>query len=236
MTVARAGVAARVGAVGAGVPVADEELGDLRFRALLGPAAWAALPPTIRARFGKRLRGGAAATYVGRIVESRATRVGAVLAQLARLIGGPLPIGRETGVAAVVTVTEDRAGSGQFWTRMYGRERGVPQVIHSSKRFSGPTGMEEYLGCGFGIALVARASADRLCFLSGHYFIRVGPWRMRLPRLLAPGALTIAHVDRLGGEFAFELTLRHRWLGELIYQRGIFREHGPADIGETRYD
>jgi hypothetical protein len=62
-------------------------------------------------------------------------------------------------VAAVVTVTEDAQAGGQFWTRMYNRAHGFPQVIHSSKRFAGPTGLEEYLGWGFGIALAV--SADR---------------------------------------------------------------------------
>jgi hypothetical protein len=230
------GVRAKVEAIESCPVERDEALGDLRFRALLGPAAWGMLPPAIRARFGHRLRGGAAVTYVGRIVESRATRAGALLAQVARLIGGPLPIGREREVAAVVTVTEDAAGDGQFWTRMYGRARGVPQVIHSSKRFAGPTGMEEYLGRGFGIALVARARADRLCFLSDHYFVRVGSWRLRLPELLSPGALHIAHVDRPDGGFAFELTLRHPRLGELIHQRGEFREHRAPDIKEIGND
>ncbi len=38
-------------------------------------------------------------------------------------------------------MTEDGASGGQFWTRMYGRLRGLRQVIHSSERFAGPTGL-----------------------------------------------------------------------------------------------
>ncbi len=53
---------------------------------------------------------------------------------------------------AVVSVTEEAAKGGQFWTCPYGRARGFHQVIHSSKRFAGATGLEEYLGRGFGIA------------------------------------------------------------------------------------
>src|SRR5262249_31128689 len=128
----------------------DDELmlHDLRFSALLGSAAWLRLPLPVRRRFGRRLRAGAAATYAGEIVESRRTNFGKLLAHLCRLIGAPLPLYDDVAVPAVVTVTEDGATGGQFWTRMYGRARGFPQVIHSSKRFAGPTGLEEYLGYG----------------------------------------------------------------------------------------
>ncbi|HEX4326090.1 MAG TPA: DUF4166 domain-containing protein [Burkholderiales bacterium] len=211
-------------------------LHDLRFRALLGADAWSRLPPAVCERFSKHLLPGAAVTYVGEIVESRKLWQGRVLAQLARLIGAPLPLYDDTGVPAVVSVTEDAACGGQFWTRMYGRKRGFPQVIHSSKRFAGPTGLEEYLGLGFGIALVVSADTQALHFHSDHYFFALGGRRLRLPRWLSPGALTISHVDRGGGWFAFVLALRHHWLGELVSQTGLFRESVTRDAREADHD
>jgi hypothetical protein len=211
-------------------------LADLRFRALVGADAWSRLPAAVRTRFSTRLAGGEATIYVGTIVECRFTRFGRVLANLARLIGGPLPLHSDIGVPAVVTVTEDAAGGGQFWTRLYGRRRGVPQVIHSSKRFAGCTGLEEYLGCGCGIALAVRADEHALHFTSDHYFLAIGSVRLRVPHLLAPGALTISHVDRGDGWFAFILTLRHRLLGEIIRQTGLFHQPGDAAFEETRDD
>lgn len=201
-----------------------DTLHDLRFAALLGAEAWAGLPPVVRERFSKRMAPGLAVTYAGEIVESRRNAAGWILAQLCRLIGAPLPLGDDLGVAAVVTVTEDHEAGGQFWTRMYGRAHGFPQVIHSSKRFAGPTGLEEYLGGGFGIALAVSADARALHFHSHHYFLALGPMRLRLPAWLAPGELTISHVDRPDGRFDFVLRLHHALLGEVMRQVGVFRE------------
>ena len=203
-------------------------LHDLRFSALVGAAAWSRLPAAVRARFSKRLAPDAAITYVGTIVDSRRTLPGQWLAELCRLIGAPLPLDADVGVPAVVTVTEDGASGGQFWTRMYGRLHGFPQVIHSSKRFAGPTGLEEYLGCGVGIALTVSADEEAPHFHSDHYFLIVGSARLRLPRWLGPGALTISHVDQGDERFAFVLSLVHPLFGEIIRQTGIFCER-PAD-------
>ncbi|WP_254514979.1 DUF4166 domain-containing protein [Novosphingobium sp. G106] len=211
----------------------DETLPDMRFRALLGAEAWAGLPAAVRARFAKRLLPGRSVTYAGQVETCRMHVAGWALAQACRLIGAPLPLGRDAGVAAVVTVTEDGAAGGQVWTRMYARPSGFPQVIHSAKRFAGPTGLEEYLGMGFGIALRVEASAYGIRFVSDHYFLRLGIWRLRLPPWLAPGALTIDHEDLGGGSFAFTLALRHRLLGELVRQVGHFRDQPevPARLG-----
>lgn len=200
---------------------------DLRFRTLLGPVAWARLPATVRARFSKRMQPGLAVTYVGRIVHSRRSWLGALIAQGARLVGAPLPLQDHLGMAAVVTVTEDAASGGQFWTRLYGRASGFPQVIHSSKRFAGPTGLEEYLGLGFGIALTVSADEQALHFHSDHYFLQVGRRRLSLPRFLSP-AMTVSHVDFGADWFAFVLVLEHPLAGEILSQTGLFREQPPA--------
>jgi len=214
----------------------EERLGDLRFRALVGAAAWSGLPAEVRERFSHRLTAGRAITYAGEIVESRRRPLGWMLAQLCRVIGAPLPLGDELHVPAVVTVTEDAAAGGQVWTRMYGRRRGFPQVIHSSKRFAGPTGLEEYLGGGFGIALSIHADDRALHFLSDHYFFAMGGWRLRLPRWLEPGSLRISHIDRGGERFAFVLSLSHPLAGEILRQTGVFRERRGASSEELDHD
>jgi len=202
---------------------------DLRFRTLLGEAAWSALPVATRTRFDKRIADCRAVTFAGEIIECRMNRVGRLLAQAARLIGGPLPMSSDINVPALVSVTEDPGCGGQFWTRIYGRRRGFPQVIHSSKRFCGPTGLEEYVGCGFGIALRIEVADGALHFISDHYCLSLLGMRLRLPRWLAPGRLRVSHVDCSHGRFAFVLDLRHPWFGEMIRQTAMFREQAEIE-------
>ncbi|WP_434055850.1 MAG: DUF4166 domain-containing protein [Roseibium sp.] len=200
-------------------------LPDHRFHRLLGESAWKALPPPVRRRFGKRLKGGSSVVYQGIVVAMRRNIAGYIFSHLARLVGAPLPYDM-TSVhqPAVVTVTEDCAGDGQFWIRQYGREAGFPQVIHSSKRFAGPTGIEEYIGSGIGMALRVGVEDDGLSFRSDHYFLQFGSWRLRLPGWCSPGALTITHRDLGGTRFLFSLTLESRFFGELVHQDALFHD------------
>lgn len=207
-------------------PAVGRGVGDLRFRTVVGEADWARLPAAVRARFGKRIAHCRTVVYSGEVVECEISRCGRALAWLARLIGGPLPLTGDVFVPAVVCVTEDAPG-GQCWTRLYGRRRGFPQVIRSSKRFCGPTGIEEHIGGGFGIALRTEVTEGALHFVSDHYFVSVARLRLRLPRWLEPGAMRVSHIDCGRGAFAFVLLVTHPLLGPLVRQTCLFQD--PAD-------
>ena len=205
-------------------PPSDDSLGDLRFRALLADDDWAALPLAVRRRFSKRLAGGRTVVYAGEVLETRMSGPGWCLAQMARLVGGPLPTSRDAKMPSVVTVTEDVASGGQIWTRLYARRSGFPQIIHSAKRFAGPTGIEEYLGRGFGMALRIGVCNGALVFRSESYFLEVFGRRFTLPRWLSPGTMTVTHAERGDGRFAFILEVNHPRFGMLIRQTAAFRE------------
>ena len=206
------------------LPTSETPLGDLRFRALLSAESWSSLPPVVRKRFSKRLAGAASVVYKGEVVHTHMNWAGMMLAQLTRLIGGPLPVSRDENMPAIVTVTEDPETHGQYWSRHYNRRSGFPQVIHSSKRFQGSTGLEEYVGGGVGMALRIEVEAGALVFKSAHYFLMLGSKRLRLPHWLSPGDLTVTHRAVDTDTFEFILHVEHPVFGTLLHQFAIFKD------------
>lgn len=209
---------------GQGPAAENAELGDLRFRSLLGSEAWERLPPAVRRRFSKRVSNGATIVYKGRVTSICFSRLGWVLAQALRAAGAPLPISRAVGLPSVVTVTEDLRSRGQFWTRLYVRDNGFPQVVHSVKRFSGPTGLEEAIGAGLIMALELSVEDGALVFRSAGYALQIGAVRLPLPAVLMPGRLTVRHEDIDARSFRFSLTLAHRFFGTLVHQECVYTE------------
>jgi hypothetical protein len=205
-------------------PKIEPAAGDNRFRALMREDEWASLPSSIRRRFSRHLACGQSVVYAGEVLETWMSRAGWWLAQAGRLLGGPLPLRRNVHVPAVVAVTSSKAPCGQVWTRLYARGRGFPQVIHSCKRFSGPTGLEEYIGCGIGMTLVVDAREGALIFRSKDYFFELFGRRLILPRWLCPGAMYVTHAELPDGKFSFTLQVIHPRFGLLIRQMAIFRE------------
>lgn len=193
------------------------------FAALLTPAQWYRLPAPIRRRFSGDFNAGRTVCYRGRVVETRLSKSGWLLAQFARAFGAPLPVHAGTGAASVL-VTDHAGNGGQVWSRLYHRSRGFPQAIHSVKRFAGPTGLEEYLGWGLCMGLELRADGRSLAFIGRRYFFTWAGRRFELPRWLCPGVLTVRHTDDGGGRFSFSMSLDHPRLGCLIYQLAEFRD------------
>jgi hypothetical protein len=201
-----------------------EALGDLRFMTIVGAHAWAALPASVRARFTKRVADGDSVVYAGEVIDAHMSWCGRLLANAARIIGAPLPLSSDIGVPAVVTVTEDVRGGGQVWTRQFSRRRNFPQVIHTAKRFAGPTGIEEYAGHGVSMALTVHVNGATLVFTSAGYYLQLGTRRFRLPRFLTPGVIRVKHAEVGDGRFIFTLEVTHPVFGEIIRQSAVFRE------------
>ncbi len=207
----------------------NAKLLDMRFRALVGEEAWCNLPARTQARFTKRLSGGDSCVFRGEVNETRFSVAGFCLAQICRVIGAPLPLEKSDGQnAAVVTVTEEPTVQGQIWSRHYNRRNGFPQVIHSTKSFAGPTGLQECTEGGVGMSLILKAEDGVLKFLSHRYFFSVFGKQVILPRWVCPGRMLLQHEDKGEGEFVFTLSLVHPLLGELIYQRATFHDQKEA--------
>ena len=144
------------------------------FRQLVGSEDWCELPAPVRARFERELAPGDSAAFVGEIAETRMTVLGWLWAQLARLFGAPLPLKALARIPAAVVVTQDVLTPMQAWTRLYHESGKLPQVISSTKRFAGLTGLEECVGAGIGMALAVSVEGRALVFRSTEYFWRCG--------------------------------------------------------------
>lgn len=210
-------------------PAADAKPGP--FRRLLGEAAWMQLPRPVQQRFERVLAPGESAAFVGEVAATRLTAFGRLTAQLARVAGAPLPLRALEHTAAAVLVTEDHGagaqdhGAGaQAWTRVYEEPGRLPQVIRSMKRFAGPTGLEECVGAGIGMALTVHVEQRALVIRSAGYFCRIGARRLRIPDWLTPGRIEVVHREERAGRFSFTLTVTHPVFGVTIQQVAFFRD------------
>jgi len=196
------------------------------FRSLIGEAPWKRLPIAVQARFERELAPGDSAAFVGAVASTRMSLFGRFWAQLARLIGAPLPLKSLERAAAAVIVTQDEAGDAQVWTRLYYENGQKPQMICSTKRFAGPTGLEECVGAGIGMTLVTSVEDRALVFRSKEYFWRIGALRLHIPDWLSPGRIAVIHREERAGRFSFTLVVTHPWFGETIHQVAFFRDAG----------
>lgn len=194
------------------------------FRGLVGELGWHKLPPPVRARFERELSPGETIVFVGEVAETHMTSFGWLWAQFARLVGAPLPVSRLARTPAAVIVTQGASGTAQCWTRVYHENGRLPQVIRSTKRFAGPTGLEECVNAGVGMALAVSVEQRTLVFRSTGYFWRCGGLRLRIPDWLTPGRIDVLHREERAGRFSFTLVVTHPWFGESIRQVAFFQD------------
>ena len=197
---------------------------DGHYRELLGAEAWYRLPAAVQRRFAKKVNDGETQVYSGEVVETTMSWPGRLLAHVARIVGGPLPLTPNVAGSANVIVAENAALRAQTWTRIYAREGCFPQVITSAKRFDGPTGLEECLGCGLLMRLRLLEEDGALVFRSTGYAIEFFGRTFAWPAWLAPGQCDVIHRDIGGGRFTFTLELQHKLFGTLVRQVAIFSE------------
>lgn len=197
---------------------------DQRYQKLLSKNDWQSLPLPIRRRFSKRLAAYKTRYYVGKVHSTELTRIGWFFAQAAKLFGGALPTSRELKGPAYVAVTETPEYNGQCWQRTYHRPGKLPQVITSIKKFSGPTGLEEYIGAGLSMYLIASVEHGALVFRSNDYRLNLWGHKIKLPWLLTPGQLEVVHKEELEGWFSFTLKITHPVFGFVLQQVAFFQE------------
>ncbi|TQV79594.1 DUF4166 domain-containing protein [Denitrobaculum tricleocarpae] len=194
------------------------------FAALVGPEGWLRLSPLIRSRFACSA-GMKDITYEGTMKSVRCSRTGYLLAQLCRLFGTPLAPFEGRDIPIEVQVHDDPEKGGVAWDRIYFFPGRKPITVTSTKVFTGDGKMLlECVGGGFGMRLKVFEQDRKLHFRSESYFWRFAGLTVRLPDWLTPGVAHVVHSDLGSGWFRFEMTMRHRHLGESFYQDGTFKE------------
>jgi hypothetical protein len=99
--------------------------------------------------------------------------------------------------------------------------------VYSSKRFAGPTGLEDHVRCGVGVTLTLEVVDEALVFRSQNYFVDWLGVLLWLPAWPTPGSLSATHAECADDRFSFTLDVVHPRFGLLIRQMALFREaHG----------
>ncbi len=194
------------------------------FAALVGAEGWSRLMPDIRRRFGAAPAFGAAIRYDGVMHRIECSGAGWFLAQLGRLIGTPFAPQRGTDVPVAITLRREPGDGAVIWEREYRYPGQAAVRVRSVKRNAGDGRLLECVGAGFAMCLEVGEEDGALHFRCDRYLWRLGRWQIPLPRLLSPGAAHVVHEDLGDGRFRFAMTIRHRLLGLLFYQDGIFQD------------
>lgn len=205
---------------GEAVSPSGNNSGALNYRDWLGEAGWARLTAEVQQRFTAPGNTAAPVLYVGNMVVKHSW-FGWLLAMLCRLIGTPLATGNGDAVPIKVDVRPDNRG-GMLWSRYYSFRPGRWQRVRSTKRLSHQHGLEEVIS---GVMCMALELAERdggLVFTSSAYSIAVGRWRLPIPAWLTPGETVVTHEPVDAEHFRFTLKITHRWLGQLVWQDGVF--------------
>jgi hypothetical protein len=188
------------------------------FRRLVGAAGWMRLPQEVRRRFATDH---ASVRYPGRMT-LWCSAVGWLCAALAKLFGGPLPLGRATDALAEVLVHADGRG-GVVWDRALRPAGGAPLRVRSTKRLGDDGDLLECVDGGFGMVLAVTEEAGALVFTSRSYFLG-HRWRLPLPGLLTPGRCRVVHRSLGPRAFRFELEMVHPLWGATFRQTGVFTD------------
>jgi len=197
------------------------------FERLVGAEGWRRLAGDIRSRFSEKPAPGRPIRYVGTMHAVRCSWAGLLLAQVCRLIGTPFAPYRGSDVPVAISLRHSDHADSVIWDREYHYPGRAPVLVRSIK-VSTPQGLLECVGCGFGMQLAVFEENRELHFLSRRYFWRIGDWTLWLPQLLTPGTAHVIHADLGDGRFRFSMSIRHRLLGTVFYQDGVFAREGAA--------
>lgn len=207
-------------------------VGKPDFSLLVGAAGWRRLAPDIRRRFTATPAPDRPIRFEGIMSAVECSAAGWLVAQLGRLFGTPFAPHRGTDVPVAIILRSADTDGAIIWEREYRYPGRDPIRVRSLKRKDPEGGLLECVG-PVAMRLAVSEEGGALHFRCGHYVLRFGRWTIAVPDWLAPGAAHVVHEDLGEGRFRFAMTIRHRLLGLLFYQDGMFHDAAGSCNGEA---
>jgi hypothetical protein len=193
------------------------------FAQLVGAEGWRNLAPAIRRRFTATPLPATPIRYEGVMSEVACSPAGWLLAQFCRLFGTPFAPWRGRDVPVAIVLRRAETDGAIVWEREYRYPERNPIRVRSEKRMAADGGLLECVG-PIAMRLAVSEEAGALHFRCHRYVWRLGRWNLSLPEWLSPGAAHVLHEDLGQGRFRFAMSIRHKLLGLLFYQDGVFQE------------
>ena len=204
------------------------------FAALLHAALgtqWQHLHPDIRARFTPA-PGASRQRFTGSMSEIDRSFIGWLIARAIAFVR-MLPAVRARDVPFEFNLTP-APGAGWFKERLYyfDHDDGGRFKFRSIMSIARNGDLIEQFPYGLGMKIklgVEGNQGDKLMFRDDGYFLRVGRWRLPLPRWLSVGRFTLTHRNIDRERFTVDISIDHPLFGRLFYQAGNFRQ-APAAL------
>ncbi len=196
---------------------------------------WQHLHPDIRARFTPA-PGVTRQRFTGSMSEIDRSFIGWLIAHAIAFVR-VLPAARARAVPFEFNLAP-APGAGWFKERLYhfAPHNGGRFEFRSIMRIARNGDLIEQFPYGLGMKIkleVEGDNGDSLMFRDDGYFLRVGPWRLPLPRWLGVGRFTLAHRNIDRERFTVDICIDHPFFGRLYYQAGHFRQAPVAFTPST---
>lgn len=186
---------------------------------------WGKLHPDIQRRFNQNPQLDKPYDFSGTMSEISCSIWGKILGFLTMpIIKGALLPYTAKNVPVDIQVSIDRDSNYVYKKRTY-KIKGRKSIEFTSHMGLKNEGVAlEYVGAGFGMKLIAYVREQNLRFESTGYFWDIGLCKIPIPEILSPGKTYLYHDYIEDGTFQITIDMRHKYLGKMYTQKGIFND------------
>lgn len=188
-------------------------------RSAMGEPAWARLDAAIAARFGADISANQSLVFKGKMQWVYCSVLGALIARVLKSCAIlPQRCCRHSNFEFRIGMQNGEI----IKRRTYALDNEKPFVFDSV--FRDEPALHEEFGGGLGMYLMLTVKHGALFFRDRAYFLRLGRFRLPLPRWLTVGSFDLLHRNIDQHRFQVIIRVAHPLLGTLFYQRGEFEK------------